>query len=149
MRGSPIKNFVCVLLLLAGMAVGIALTTHPAPHSEKTSLEEVPPPASTQKVLVKMLFSHKPNTVKLLEGGIEIHPKSPEISFTLDVPKNALTEIPLDITWAENDNARYFTKITIRQNHREDQVIYFSDQFHEFSDVFLINTQTPDESNHD
>ena len=142
MRGSPIKNFICVIALLLAMAAAVKVLTRnvAAPvAAEKKSTH--PKEGPMIEVDVRMTFSHPPRSAKI--EGFRIHQKSPgnEMEFTLTLPKGKATELPLDIVWPEQEDARYFTSIIIRQNGKEDDVVTFTNQYSEFSDTFTIDTR--------
>jgi hypothetical protein len=150
MRGSPLRNFACVLVLLAAMAIGVSLTTR---QVDATSRKKSEIPASTEqrvKVQVRMLFSHPPEKVivqqadKLENGTPSVNTQSTnnELDFSLNLPADQVTEFLIDVTWPEYQQAHYFTKITIRQDNKEDRSVIFSDSFTELSDTFSIDTRT-------
>lgn len=142
MPGSPIKNFLCVLVLLAAMALGVAMTTRQVNTTDSSTVEKIETPSNMVNVDVRILFSHPPELIEISNLGISQKSPSNEFEFTLTLPKEKVTELPLDIVWAEKDDATFFSQITIRQDGKEDDVIVLSDLYSEFSDVFTIDTRT-------
>lgn len=149
MPRSPLRNLLVVTALLALMAGAVVLVTE-AGHtgSASTALAHLPEHDSPAQVAVSLhiLFSHRPQHVRVDGHGIDVRPTDNELLFTLDLPVEREIDIPLDVSWepaATNQEARYFTRITIRQNHKEDQLVFFADQDAVFTDVFTIDTRSP------
>jgi hypothetical protein len=141
MRGSPIKNFICVIALLFAMAVGVVMTTGKVESEKPGRPETEDRPAAVVDVEVRLLFSHRPTRVKIPGFGVDARPEENELEFVLSLATERETELPLDIIWPEQDGAHYFTQITIRRDGVEDDVVVFTDQFAEFSDTFKIDTR--------
>jgi len=143
MRGSPIKNFICVMALLLAMAVGVVMTTRNVEAVAPVVQPSTDTESTTTEVEVRMIFSHPPESVKIEKFGIDAKPPSNELEFTLKLPSGKFgkeIELPLDIAWTENADTVFFTKIIVRQDGKEDEVIVFTDQYFEFSDFFTIDT---------
>ena len=139
---SPIKNFLCVLVLLAAMALGVAMTTRQVKTTDSSSIEKIDPSTDMVNVEVRILFSHPPESIEIANFGISQKSPSNEFEFTLSLPKEKVTELPLDIKWTEKADATFFSQITIRQDGKEDDVIVLSDLYSEYSDIFTIDTRT-------
>ena len=140
MRGSPIKNFICVMALLLAMALGVMMTTRNVEAVSPVVKPSTDTEATTIEVEVRMVFSHPPESVKIERFGIDAKAPTNELEFTLKLPLEKESELPLDIVWAEKEDAVFFTKIIVRQDGKEDEVIVFTDQYSEFSDFFTIDT---------
>ena len=154
MRGSPLRNFACVIVLLAVMAIGVSLTTRQVDATSRKKSEVAASAEQMVKVQVRMLFSHQPEKVIVqqadkLENGtstVNTQPTNNELDVSLNLPTDQVTEFLIDVTWPEQQQAHYFTQITIRQDGKEDQSIIFSDSFTELSDTFSIDTRTHSDS---
>ncbi len=142
MRGSPLKNFLCVIALLLVMAVGVALTTRRVDSVKPGPREMTKQAEGMVEVEVRLLFSHRPARVRMPGFGVDARPEGNELELVLSLPAETETELPLDISWAAQDGAHYFTRITIRRDGVEDDVVVFTDQFAEFADTFTIDTRT-------
>ena len=141
MRDSPIRNFVYVLALLMVMALGVVVTTRKADAVSKPVGKSAPTEnTSTVDIEIRMLFSHPPKNVKIDGFGIDAKEPGNELKFSLTLPTGTESDLPLDIVWEKQENARHFTQIIIRRDNQEDEVVTFTDQYSEFSDVFTINT---------
>ena len=149
MRGSPIQNFICVLILLAVMATGVFLTTRSAEAQKpaQASATTINSADITQSPIdAEILFSHRPTHISIQQVGkgspvLDLKPTSNEVDFSLTVPAKQVTELLIDVQWPDApDGSKYFTRITLRQDGKEDQIILFSDQFADFSDTFSIHT---------
>lgn len=142
MRGSPVKNFLCVIALLLVMAAGVALTTRKGESMKPEPREMTKQAEGMVEVEVRLLFSHRPARVRIPGFRVDARPEENELELALSLPAETETELPLDITWAAQDDAHYFTRITIRRDGVEDDVVVFTDQFAEFADTFTIDTRT-------
>ena len=142
MRGSPLTNFICVIALLLLMAIGVMLTTRKVESVKSGPQEMTEQVEGVVDVEVRMLFSHRPTRVKIPGYGVDARPEGNELEWVLSLATESETELPIDITWAGQDGAHYFTQITIRRDGVEDDVVVFTDQFAEFADTFKIDTRT-------
>ena len=139
MRGSPFVHFFYVLMILAVMGAGVMFVSS---SSDTPEIVENVKDDSSDRVDVKvmMVFSHQPLTVKVQGLDQANQPVNNQLTFNLNLPKDDISELLVDIVWNDKTGARYFTDITIRQDGKKDQKIIFSDQLAEFSDVLTINT---------
>ena len=151
MRGSPLRNFACVITLLAVMATGVTLTTRRDETAPPIQRDAAAPVGSLIKVRVRMTFSHQPEKViiqqadKLENETVAQNqlPTNNELNFSLELPAEQVTEFLLDVTWPEHSQAHYFTQITIRQDSKEDHSMILSDFLTQLSDTFSIDTRNP------
>ncbi len=142
MPRSPLKDFLCVAALLVVMACAVAFGTRPAAQQAPPPRPAgTAPPAGNVRCGLRLLFSHRPVSVKI--NGTDTRPDGNELDMELTLPAGKLLELPIDIRWRELPGARYFTQITVRRDGREDQVTVFADQYAEFADVFTVDTRTP------
>lgn len=144
MKGSPLINFIYVLIILTVMGAGVYYVAKPK-HSAQTAAPAQLPSEDNIRTEVIMTFSHQPLTVKV--QGIDNMPRTidQQLTFELMVPENTKTDLLLDIAWRQSHKARYFTDIIIRQDGKKDQQTIFTDQPAEFSDILTIDTRRNDE----
>jgi hypothetical protein len=146
MPRSPVKNLLIVIVLLALMASATALMTHTDNATASTGTGTLPrleePPGLRTDVEIIMLFSHRPQRIRIESQGIDLRPSTNEIRITLQLPVNRQLELPLDITWPgqADEGSSYFTRLTIRQDGKEDNMVHYTGQHAEFADVFIVNT---------
>ncbi|NWK55384.1 hypothetical protein HW115_07160 [Verrucomicrobiaceae bacterium N1E253] len=147
MRRAPLIDFICVLILLGLMGLGITLLTHKEETSIPTSKHASPNPSHHTSVEAKILFSHRPTHIRIQRADqdkplLDCQPASNEIDLSLTLPAKQSTEFLIDIQWLEaSENNKYFTQITLTQAGKEEQKIHFTDQFADFADTFEIDTR--------
>lgn len=149
MRGSPVRNFLCVIALLAAMAAAASLATRrpdetveaARPNSVENRSEGNP---GTVEVDIHMRFSHPPRQVSLIPaaGGpavIEAKPSGNDIGKTLTLPADRASEFLLDIEWPERERAVYFAMITQRREGLEDVDVILTSDDPVLSTVLTVN----------
>lgn len=145
MRGSPVRNFICVLILLLGMAAAVSLATRKSDETVKSSQLEALKKSDMVEVDLRMRFSHLPKKVSLILTGtetavIDVSPTENYMDKTLSLPADQVSEFLLDIEWPEEDHAVYFAMITQRREGLEDMNVTLTSDDFIFSSVLTIDT---------
>ena len=123
------------------MVAGVAMTTKTQPPPDHVSAITPLSSAGTVRMDVRMIFSHRPQRIRIEGYAVDEQPDSEELEFSLTLPRGKVIDLPLDIDWPEKEHARYFTQIIIRSDSINDKAVVFSDQITPFSDTFTIDTR--------